>query len=261
MEQKEALFDNAAQSYDDQFTHSEIGKYQRQRVYYWIDKLGLIDEVQSVFEINCGTGVDAQLLKDENIHVTATDGSPEMIAYAKSKQSKDIDFFVLDFKDLDDNWINSDLLFSNFGGLNCLDQQGLKNVVNTSAKHQNKGAYLVWVMMPKFCMMESLYLLTKFRFKSLFRRNTKKGVLVDVEGTAVKTFYHSPREVKKMLATEYSILEIKPVAFFLPPSYLEPFFQKRRKTLKFLNHLERYFGRFSLLSSYADHYIIIAVKK
>lgn len=261
MDEREALFDKAAPLYDDQFTYSAIGSLQRKRVYYWMGKYGLLKKSNSVFEINCGTGYDAQFFYEKELQVTATDASSEMIAYARKNRSNSINFFTLKFKDLANSWIESNVLFSNFGGLNCVNHSELVEIANTASKNQKKGNYIVWVIMPKFCMMETLYLLSKFKFSSLFRRNTNKGVNINVDGTEVTTYYHSPKSVKKILASNYHIIAIKPVAYFLPPSYLESFFNKRKRLLNFLNKLDALFGNLSVLSSYSDHYILIAEKK
>ena len=104
-------FDAAATSYDDEFTHSEIGKRQRDRVFHWLEKSKVLDKTKHVFEVNCGTGYDAQLFYDQGLKVVATDASSEMIKVAKQKRSEEIEFYTLNFSDIsiDDNVGNSDL--------------------------------------------------------------------------------------------------------------------------------------------------------
>lgn len=258
---KQELFDKAATNYDQQFSYSSIGQLQRNRVYHWMNKLNLFDQLKSVFEINCGTGLDAQKFIEKGINITATDASPEMIAYGQTHRNENINFKVMDFRDLDTNWVNADALFSNFGGLNCVNKTELNKILQTASNHQNRGEFIILVLMPKFCVMESLYLLSKFRFGSLFRRNTSKGVPVQVDGTEVLTYYHSPRSVKKMIQNKYRIKLIKPVAILLPPSYLEPFFNRWKRSLRILNSCERIIGRFSFFARFSDHYILIAERK
>lgn len=78
---------------------------------------------------------------------------------------------------------------------------------------------------------------------------------------SVKTYYHSPKELKKILGKHYRFKLIKPVAFMLPPSYLEPFFTGKKSLMKFTNKMEGIFGRFSGPASWSDHFIIIAEKR
>lgn len=261
MNRNTADFDKAAPLYDDTFTESHIGQLQRKKVYFWLDQIDFFRTTQSVFELNCGTGYDADYFHSRGITVIATDGSPQMIAVAQSKRNIAIEFFPMDFAEIETCYKDSDAIFSNFGGLNCLDSQDLNALLTKTSQLQKSGDRWIGVMMPKFCLMESLYFIAKFQFKKAVRRNTNHAVSVNVDGTTVSTYYHSPKEVKKMLATNYHIEKTKPVALFLPPSYLEPFFKKRPKMLNFLSRLETIYGPLSFLSGLSDHYILIARKK
>ncbi len=257
---KQASFDQAASLYDQTFTESEIGKRQRNRVYYWLDRVNFPKEGQRIFEVNCGTGADAEYFHQKGVGIIATDGSPEMIEVAKSARSESIDFEVLDFSDVNQTTIRGAAIFSNFGGLNCLDEIGLKQFFERVSSAQNPGDQLAVVIMPRFCLMEGVYFFLRLKWRKLFRRNTSKGLAVNVDGKEVMTYYHSPRSVVKMLP-DYSIRLKKPVAICLPPSYLEPFFVKRPRFLRLLNTLERNLGRISLFSGWSDHYILVAEKR
>ncbi|NOQ71805.1 MAG: methyltransferase domain-containing protein [Crocinitomix sp.] len=261
MSVKKQLFDNAAASYDTTFTKSHIGRFQRARVYSYLSQIDFFKRVKSVFEINCGTGADATYFHENGLEVTATDRSTKMIEAAKNKGTTGINFFPLDFSKLAEQEITADALFSNFGGLNCVPGDELKTIASTISNKQQKGDLIIWVIMPRFCFMEGMYFLSRLKFGKLFRRNTAKAVAVNVDGTAVETFYHSPRFVKRVLNDTYKIEKVKPVAFFLPPSYLEGFFKNKWFLLNFLNRLEKIAGRMSFLSGWSDHYIIIGVKK
>lgn len=256
-------FNDAAKSYDEVFTNSCIGKLQRDRVYHYLDDIGFFNERKKIFEINCGTGYDAEQFSKKGHTVVATDGSSEMIAYAKKNRLKSIDFHQLDFNEITHNeaFLKSEVLFSNFGGLNCIDAVTLKKLVNNVSEVQKKKGLIILVIMPEYCLIETVYLGLKGQFGKLFRRKTKEGVLINVEGSSVRTFYHSPRFVKGLLEKEYKIKKIRPIATFLPPSYLESFFSRQVWLLNILYKLEKITGRFSFLARISDHYIIIGEKK
>ncbi len=260
MGRQQAPFDQAASAYDEIFTDSTIGKEQRKRVYHWLNQANFPKKGQRIFEINCGTGADAAYFHQKGIKITATDGSPEMIEVARSSRDQAIDFSVLDFSKVDQTTIIGEAIFSNFGGLNCLSETELKQLFQRISVAQNSGDLLAVVIMPRFCFMEGLYFFTRLKWSKLFRRNTSKGLPVNVDGKDVLTYYHSPRAVQKMLP-DYFIQLKKPVAICLPPSYLEPFFAKRPRFLKLLSALEKNLGRISLFSGWSDHYILIAEKK
>ena len=100
MEKNKSSFSLAAANYDTIFTHSEIGKRQRARVYYWLSEIGFYKTSKKVFEVNCGTGYDAEQFIQSGHEVIATDASDEMIQIAKRKRNKSIQFFQLAFQDL-----------------------------------------------------------------------------------------------------------------------------------------------------------------
>jgi len=257
---EQASFDQAASAYDKTFTESTIGKAQRKRVYHWLKEANFPGENKSIFEINCGTGFDAEHFHNQGIQVTATDGSPEMINVAKSLRNKEIDFSVLDFDNVNEKTIHGDDVFSNFGGLNCLSGEELSELLNRISKTQKTGDKMALVIMPKYCLMEGVYFFFRFRWRKMYRRNTNSGLQVNVDGKNVLTYYHSPKSVQRMLS-DYTITLKKPVAFCLPPSYLEPFFTHRPRFLGFLSRLEKLLGRISVFSGWSDHYILIAEKQ
>jgi hypothetical protein len=257
---EQASFDQAASVYDKTFTESAIGKEQRKRVYHWLDEVNFPGENKSIFEINCGTGYDADYFHSKGIKVRATDGSPEMVKVAKSLRSQEIDFSVLDFADVNEKTIQGDALFSNFGGLNCLSNEQLSELLKRVSEAQQSGDKMALVIMPKFCHMEGMYFFFRFKWGKMFRRNSNSGLEVNVDGKDVLTYYHSPKSVRKMLPS-YTIQLVKPVAICLPPSYLEPFFVKRPRILGFLSRMEKVLGRISVFSGWSDHYILVAEKR
>lgn len=254
-----ADFDEAAKNYDSNFTHSEIGKIQRNLVYENSKKH--LKNIKNILEINCGTGEDAIWLATQGFQVTATDISEKMIEIAQSKSNlKNIKFKVLDINKLDEETEKYDLLFSNFGGLNCLTKPELALFFNSTVSVLSANGKMTLVIMPKNTTWEQFYFLLKFDFKNAFRR--KKGVaLANVDGEKVATYYYNPKDIVHLSQVNFNISEVKPVGLFIPPSYLEPFFKNKKILLKCLIFLENRFKNWSIFSKYADHYIITLQKK
>src|SRR5258705_10032004 len=82
--EEQPAFDLAASSYDEEFTYSPIGKLQRQRVCFYLEKM-LPEQSLKILEINCGSGEDAVWLAKKGHLVIASDASPKMIQEAKRK--------------------------------------------------------------------------------------------------------------------------------------------------------------------------------
>lgn len=254
----EASFDKAAANYDDTFTNTEIGQLQRALVYTELSKH--LTSVQNILEINCGTGEDAIWFAKQDFNVTATDISPKMIDVAKSKAN-------LNFKTVDINLITStfegstfDLLFSNFGGLNCLSKLELeKFFANINSILSEKGQ-LALVIMPKNTLWERFYFLAKVQFSNISRRK-KESVIAHVDGESVTTYYYNPKDIANLAKANFETIAVKPIGFFVPPSYLDGFFKNKKGVLRFLNRLEKGIKNMTSLSKYADHYLIILQKR
>lgn len=251
-----ADFDIAAATYDTDFTFSMIGNSQRKRVYAFFDKVLENRSGLKILELNCGTGEDANLLAKKGNTVVATDISDEMLDVAKTKEfAQDITFLKQDLRDLDLPNLDRDfdIVFSNFGGMNCIDKSSITNLGKSVSQLLKPNGKFIVVIMPKICLVESLYFILKGNRAKALRR--KKGfALVNVSGKEVKTWYYSPKDLVSLLADHFKSEAIKPVGLFIPPSYLESFFQKHPKLLRFINLLEKIFANFSWQARYSDHY-------
>lgn len=253
-----ADFDQAAITYDETFTHTAIGKMQRDLVYKELSKH--LNSVKNILEINCGTGEDAIWFAKQNFNITATDISPKMIEVAKSKAN--LNFKVADINSITTTFDgqNFDLLFSNFGGLNCLSESELKNFFsNVNSILPEKGK-LALVIMPKNTLWERFYFLAKAQFKNISRRK-KERVIAQVDGENITTYYYNPKDIVNLSEANFKTIAVKPIGFFVPPSYLNGFFKNKKGLLRFLNRLEQGIKNLSSLSKYADHYIIILQKR
>lgn len=248
-------FDHIASTYDNDFTNSLIGMAQREAVYRYLNRYVSSFNGLEVLEINCGTGVDAQWMSEKGANVTATDISPEMVTVTQ-KRSDTVRAKVVDIKNLEAEFNDEqfDLIFSNFGGLNCLDENELINALEIIQKKLKIGGKAMLVIMPSYCRWETLYFLAKGNFSQAFRRRKKTGIEANVDGVAVKTWYYSPRWI-----SEHSLMKtiaIHPVGSFIPPSYLEAFIKKRPKFFEKLKRWERKQENSQKAASRSDHFFI-----
>lgn len=257
----EASFDKAAINYDETFTNTEIGRMQRFLVYAELSKH--LTSVKNVLEINCGTGEDAIWFAKQNFNITATDISPKMIEVAKNKETfENLKFLTVDIKTIHSSLDGQtfDLIFSNFGGLNCLSKSELEKFFRDANLILSEKGKLVLVILPKNTIWEQFYFLTKVQFSSIFRRK-KEFVLADVNEEKVPTYYYNPKDIVNLAKNYFELNAQKPIGFFVPPSYLEPFFRNKKGLLRFLNSLENVISNWPFLSKYADHYLIILQKR
>jgi SAM-dependent methyltransferase len=126
------VFDAAAESYDEAFTHTRLGRWLRDAV--WARVGPLFRPGQRVLELGCGTGEDALWLARQGVQVVATDVSAAMMAIARAKAARAglsdyVTFARLDLAapqaaDAVHVWDTLyDGVLSNFGALNCLSDR------------------------------------------------------------------------------------------------------------------------------------------
>jgi ubiquinone/menaquinone biosynthesis C-methylase UbiE len=255
-------FDHIATSYDSSYTNSPIGQLQRRQVWNYLQAITVELPGLDILELNFGTGEDADLFSERGFNIVATDISEEMLKITQEKvqqfsmQNK-ISSQYLDLDSFDDSLFEKkfDLVFSNFGGLNCINPESLQKLLDRIPAILSPHGRFVGVIMPKLCAWETAYFLSKFQFKNAFRRLSKKSVDATSHGASGKTWYYSPSQIRKW-ASRFAVVTTKPVGIALPPSFLHSFFHKRRRFLASLNRMEKKLNAWSSLSGLADHYLI-----
>jgi ubiquinone/menaquinone biosynthesis C-methylase UbiE len=154
-----ADFDHTAHNYDQDFTSSPIGKVQRDLVFKSLESCFLISNQTKVLEINCGTGEDALHFGELGANVLATDISEKMVNVARQKTADldNVSCQVLDINALAEFEPDKkfDLIFSNFGGLNCLSETELLSFFKNATQKLEKDGVLALVIMPNFCLWET----------------------------------------------------------------------------------------------------------
>ena len=281
-----AGFDAVAGDYDAAFTRTVVGLLLRGRVWALLNLYTAKSTRTTALELNCGTGEDAVWLARQGWQVLATDVSPEMVSAARQKAinagvEDRVRVEVCAMEEI--GRINSTpdgrgdatsnvafgttsplpsgegsgvrLIFSDFGGLNCLPPESLQKLSLDLQGLISKNSCFIAVVMSRFCWWESFYFLLKGQVGKAFRRFGKKALAAPLDAsTAVETWYYSPAEFRRHFPG-WQATGIRPVGFWLPPSYLNPFFEKHPRFLRALNYLENHFTP-AWLSPMADHFII-----
>ncbi|WP_046743941.1 class I SAM-dependent methyltransferase [Kordia zhangzhouensis] len=256
-------FDVAAAQYDNTFTYSNIGKAQRARVFKYINPIIQQAHKLSILELNCGTGADAIEFAKLNHHVIATDISSGMIEVAQAKSHPtNLSFKIQDINTISTNTFECkfDLIFSNFGGLNCLSQDQLSQFFHTASNLLLPKGKMALVIMPKHCIWERLYFSIKRDSNKANRRNTNENVIANVDGVNVKTWYYNPKDISALAREHFIPKKIKPIGVTIPPSYLENSLAAKFPIISICKGLDSILTA-SIFSKYADHFLIILEKK
>ena len=256
-------FDKIAPNYDELFTSTAIGKMQRNIICKYLDESLSKNQQLNILELNCGTGEDAVYFAKKGFSVVATDESDEMLKITKEKINKlGLSNYVttgkLDLTNPSDFSFDQkyDLVFSNFGGLNCVDKDSLNDLNDVLSGILNDRGRIIFVLMPKFSLWDSMYFLLKMKLNKVFRRASSKPLKVNLNDGNVQTYYYSPKEIANFFGNNFKVKNIKPVGFFIPPSFLNNFFLRKEITLRILDIFENSVSNFSFLANLSDHFLI-----
>lgn len=257
-----APFDQIAGDYDALFSHSPAGKLIRQQVHVLLEPI-LHHNSMNILELNCGTGIDAVWLASKGHRVLATDISTSMVANtaARATVSPFSDHLTTQCLSINDlNQITTDhifdLIFSNFGGFNCLSPHEILESTIHIHRLLRPGGDFVAVVMNDFCLWESLYFILKLKFKQIFRRKKISGHPVSIGNQAViNTWYYNRDNFKKLFAGRFNCIGTYPVGLFIPPPYIlnQPHWEKY---LQLLAKVDKKVQKFQFFSSFSDHFLI-----
>ena len=247
-------FKNYAKEYDRHFTNSLIGKAQRNIVHKHLQSI--LKNVTSILEVNCGTGEDAVIFTNQGKKIIATDISPQMIQVAMSKNNK-IDFRVCDATAIDTLEGSFDMVFSNFGGLNCIDKNQLTSFSEAANKKLNQNGLLALVFISSECVWEKYY----FKLKGKEIRRNQKTAIATIDNNSFATYYYSPKELEDIFNPFFKLVHLKPIGLFVPPSYMESKMVKNKWIFKFLSALDYLFLNSTKLANKADHFYLVFKKK
>lgn len=251
-----AAFDSAAADYDVQFTQTLVGQAQRQRVWEYLTKKLNSKTPLRILELNCGTGEDAAFLASLGHQVVATDISEEMLAQARTKaKGTNITFQQLDITDIKafGGETAFDVIFSNFGGFNCLSPTQIQIFAQELPRLLKYGGKFIAVVMPDMCLLEQLYLVCKLRFGQV-RRRYHQPLEVKVDGTIVPTWYYAPSHFNDCLSGQLIYQEMQLIG--LIPSYLNTFFSRKVQLFKRITRIENSLIKQAKGEYVSDHYLI-----
>ncbi len=255
-------FDQYAEGYDADFTHTATGQAQRKQVWKALEPC--LKSGSDILEINCGAGEDAIRLSQMGFKVLATDISPEMIRVAGGKKLQagvlNLTLMQAGFLELGQKLAGSrfDLIFSNFGGLNCLSPDETRGLAPVFHELLNPGGRLFLVYMSKYCLWENAYFRLKGQPEAAVRRHSGYATAA-IGGEQIGVWYYTPNELETIFSPHFRKLKVRPVGLFAPPSYLEHYFSKRQTLLKFLEWTDGLLN-FPLAADYADHFVVIFEK-
>jgi ubiquinone/menaquinone biosynthesis C-methylase UbiE len=256
-------FDGLAERYDSMFTFSVVGRAQRDVV--WKRAAATFRCGNHVLELNCGTGEDAIHLASLGIRVTACDASARMIDRARAKKIQEasgarIEFLRLTTEHLAElpEQLSFDGVFSNFSGLNCIEDLGA--VATELAKRLRPGAPLLLCMSTRFCIWEMLHYLSKGDLSKALRRC--RGLSYATVGKLTfPVYYPTLSSLRESFGPEFALRSVSGVGIIVPPSYLEAWMARHPRLLQFLERGDEIVRDWPLARILGDHMLLHLEKR
>jgi len=250
--------------FDEIYSKNTIVNYKRERVRAHV--LNYLKPQSSILELNSGTGEDAVFFAQRGHYIHATDISTGMQQELRKKAehnglSDQISTELCSYTQLNDlqNRGPFDHIFSNFAGLNCTDK--LDAVLLSLPPLLKQGGMATLVLLPKFCLWESL-LVFKGKFKTAARRFfSGNGTKAHIEGTYFKCWYYDPSFVINTLKDSFDLVDLEGLCTIVPPSYIEEFAEKHASAYSFLRKKENELRKSWPWRSIGDYYIITLKKR
>ena len=248
-------FDTLAFTYDDEFSSSPLGRTLRSAVWRRIEPH--LRPGGTALELGCGTGIDALGLAEAGMRVVAVDSSKRMVDVARERCRGVPEAVRVELGDISDLEAVAgcagpfDLVLSDFGALNCVDDLG--SALRSIAGRLGPEGAVVAVIMGRFVPWEWVWMVRSGRPGSAFRRLRPGGA----EWRGIRIRYHTVGGVRR--AARSAGLEVRRVAglgSLLPTTEARAWIGRHNWLMRSLNGLERQFETVPPLPQLADHLLV-----
>jgi ubiquinone/menaquinone biosynthesis C-methylase UbiE len=203
-------FDRIAPRYDEVWSHTQIGRSQREAVWRHLGRM--VRAGDRVLDLGCGTGEDAARLTQLGAEVVAVDASAEMVRIASSKGVDARHHSIERLAEIEGTY---DLVLSNFGALNCIPD--LSVLRGPLARLLRPGGTLAVCLMNRVCVWEVFYFGVLGRFRKSLRRWS--GVHRPAPGWNV--FYPSKQKVCQAVSPDFRLRKDAGIGICVPPSFVK----------------------------------------
>jgi hypothetical protein len=120
---------------------------------------------------------------------------------------------------------------------------------------------MLFVIMPRFCLWETLWYSLRLKPRSAMQRWRSKAVIAHVSGASFPIWYYTPRDITKYFAAHFQTRQYHPIGLAVPPSTMAAHFENKR--LNLLKRLQRFdiaCNNISALAHIADHALVHLVR-
>jgi len=236
-------FDRVAHVYSELWSDAKAGRLQREAV--WRHTGHLIRAGSRVLDLGCGTGDDALMLTSCGASVTGIDSSPEMVRVACASG---VDARVCPIEHLDRVDGSFDVVWSNFGALNCVENPG--GLRDSLAKATRPGGHLVVCTMNRVCAWETLWYLSHGEFAKSARRWRGEAS----SSLLARVFYPTAKTITRAFAPNFRLVARHGIGVAVPPSYVSGI---ANSMMEAFASFDCQFASLLVLRALGDHQLLI----
>lgn len=250
-----AAFSKQSYHFDDEDFANPILQQWRQLIYRHVDSI--LVQPSTILELNAGTGIDAVRFCRKGHRVHATDLSDGMIEQLRRKSKltdleNRLTFQHVSYENLNEVEGKYNFIFSNFGGLNCLDD--LTKVTHQLPQLLTPNGYVTWVIMPPVCLWEWSWAL-KGHIQKAFRRLTKKAT-AHLEGETFTAYYYTVQDLKEAFTSDFVLVNVESLGFISPPPASFLFVSRFPRITRLLNKFDGAVRKSWPFNRSGDHLIV-----
>lgn len=252
-------FDSIAEQYDDIFTHSLIGRAQRNAVRQVLRET--FRSGQHVLELNCGTGEDALFLASMGVSVFACDASERMITVAARRVAAERRGAQVQLEMRSSENIGGlrhaapfDGVLSNFSGLNCVSN--LASMARQLAGMVRSRGQLVLCLSSRVCLWETLWFLAQRQPHRAIRR-WRGATMAQLGEIQLAVQYPTMSDIQKAFAPAFAVRQRMGIGVTVPPSYLEHLARRFPQLLIGLTAIDRRVATWPGFRSLGDHTLLV----
>jgi len=260
-------YDSLAPSYDRDVGSNPIGQRMRAVFRQVLSRTFL--EGQTVFEIGCGTGIDALWLARSGVNVVATDISREMVELVNKKAKHEgltdrvrvANLRASEIGVLADEYGEEffDGGFSHAGALNM--EPALELVPSQLRRLVRRGGAFVCSIINKISLFELLFYPLVLRPRKAFRR---LGHTVPIPISrepplnryVVPARFYSPKDAATLFRPDFAFESLQGLQIFLPPANLARYYADLLVAFMPLEILEETLSRVPPINAWGHHSIL-----
>jgi len=256
-------WDRFALDYEKLPAENRVYRLTKKVIYEILDKNIEWETCKTVLDLGCGTGNDFAFFLERDAQVTGVDMSGGMLnkafeAYNSEIESGKVTLLQGKLEEMESDAFGGrtfDLIFSMTGGFAYITNSQLDKVLTVLRNSLNPGGSIISAHFNRFCLTDTLYHLSRLRFRDAFKRWTRE-LAVDIKQEKMKMHLRSSAELLGLFKPHFKNVRLFPLLAFTPP--FQTGYHPCGAILNMHHKLEKMTMDSALFARIADQIVVVA---